>query len=173
MAVAPSALALVISDRQSRKKWNGGGRRPPPSVKAVPALLFLANGVFQTADRVLYFALNLVGIAFTFCFCVAGGLARPFFGFALCLLGRAFDAILIDHFTLLNPAIRRTFRRWGCFLRSRRRTAMRVRHKFSIATLLIGNEVLFPTVLARAVPWGIGHSRHRRLNGPTARLALE
>src|SRR5215472_11756423 len=107
--------------------------RPPatPVSQSRPALLFLANGVFQTADRVLYFALSLVGLAFTFCFCVAGGLARPFFGFALCLLGRAgfalcllgraFDTILINHFTLLNPATRRTFRRSGCFLRSRRR----------------------------------------------------
>src|SRR6516165_9181797 len=86
--------------------------RPPatPVSQSRPVPLFLANAVLQAADGVLYLALNMVGLSFTFCFCIAGGLARPFFGFALCLLGRAFDAILINHFrnvsaTGIFPAI--------------------------------------------------------------------
>src|SRR5262249_18393265 len=47
MAVAPSALALVISDRQSREKWNGGGRRPPPLVKAVRRFYFSRTASFK------------------------------------------------------------------------------------------------------------------------------
>jgi len=58
-----------------------------PTLKAFNHFLFFANGVFQTADRVLYLAFNLVGFAFTFGFCVAGGLACPFFSFAFGLFG--------------------------------------------------------------------------------------
>jgi hypothetical protein len=45
----------------------------------------------------LDFAFHLVGLSFTFSLCVAGGLACPFFGFPFGLLGRALNAILINH----------------------------------------------------------------------------
>ena len=86
-----------------------------PDSQSRPVPLFLANGVLQAADGVLYLALNMVGLAFTFCFCIAGGLARPFFGFAFCLLGRAFDAILINHFTLAESCYQEKVSATGMF----------------------------------------------------------
>src|ERR1700694_1384370 len=61
--------------------------------------LFAAHGVLQTADRVLHLALHLIGFAFGFRLLVAQDLAGPFLHFALGLLGGAFYAIFVDHFT--------------------------------------------------------------------------
>jgi hypothetical protein len=106
MVVAPSALALatVKSER---------GRPPdrPPCKKPFKRFLFSANGVFQAADRVLDLTLDLVSLSLTFRFGVAGGLAGPFFSFTLCLLGCAFDAILINHF--YAPSIFQLVERFG------------------------------------------------------------
>src|ERR1700722_12366763 len=61
--------------------------------------LFAAHGVLEAADRVLHFALDLVGLAFILRLLVSQDLAGPFLHLALGLLGRAFDAILVNHCT--------------------------------------------------------------------------
>ena len=156
--MAPSALALVISGRQNWKNGMGAAAGHPVS-QSRPVPLFLANGVLQAADGVLYLALNMVGLAFTFCFWIAGGLAAHSLALPFACSAEPLTRSLSTISRWLNLAIRRKFRRRGCFLRSRPRMAIRVRHKFSIATLPICNEVLFPTVLSGplergAVPWG-------------------
>src|SRR4051812_24373784 len=60
-------------------------------------LLLAAKAVFDAADDALYLALELFSLAFTLELFVAGGLARDLFDLALCLIGRAFDTILVHH----------------------------------------------------------------------------
>jgi len=96
------------------------------------ASLFFANGVFQTTNGILDFALNLVCLSFIFGLGVAHGFAGSFLHFALGLLGRAFDATLINHFMLLMLPIRRTFARPGCFMPFHPNAAGTVRQKFSL-----------------------------------------
>ena len=59
--------------------------------------LLAPQGVFQSADGVLHFALELIGFAFAFELAVAGHLSNNFLHFALGLPGRALDAIFVHH----------------------------------------------------------------------------
>jgi hypothetical protein len=88
-----AAPALAVSGNPRRT----GRPVTVPKLKTVATLLFFANGIFQAAHRILDFAFHLVGFSFTFGLCVAGGFARPFFDFAFGLLGRALNAILVNH----------------------------------------------------------------------------
>src|SRR5215510_14814623 len=66
--------------------------------------LLAARSVLQAADRIAHFALHLLAFAFGLRLLVAGRLAGPLLHLALGLLGRAFDAILVNHVCLLLQA---------------------------------------------------------------------
>ena len=55
------------------------------------------QGIFQSADGILHFALNLTSFAFACELPVAGYLSNDFFHLALGLLSRALDAIFVHH----------------------------------------------------------------------------
>jgi hypothetical protein len=55
------------------------------------------QSVFQSANGVLHFALELISFAFAFELAVAGYLSDNFLQFALGLLSRALDAIFVHH----------------------------------------------------------------------------
>src|SRR6266481_3137440 len=55
------------------------------------------QSVFQPANGVLHFALELISSAFAFELAVAGYLSDNFLHFALGLLSRALDAIFVHH----------------------------------------------------------------------------
>jgi len=57
--------------------------------------LFAAHRIFQSADRVLHLASNLVGLALSFQLLVAQDLPGGFFHGSLGLLCGTFDSILI------------------------------------------------------------------------------
>jgi hypothetical protein len=56
-----------------------------------------ADGILQTADGVLDFALDLIGLTFILGLGVTGNFAGPFLDFAFGLLGRTLDTIFV-HF---------------------------------------------------------------------------
>jgi hypothetical protein len=55
------------------------------------------QSVFQSADGVLHFALELISFAFAFELAVAGYLSNHFLHFALGLISRASDAVLVHN----------------------------------------------------------------------------
>src|SRR5262245_52693512 len=78
----------------------------PVACSAKERPLLSAQRVLEATDGVLHLAFYLVGLALGFGLLVAGGFARPFLDFALGLLGRALDAILVDHVKPLRCELR-------------------------------------------------------------------
>src|SRR5688572_32695534 len=58
----------------------------------------VADAVLDAADGILGAAFGLIHLAFGFGLAVAGQLAETFLDLAADILGRTFDAILINHF---------------------------------------------------------------------------
>jgi hypothetical protein len=81
----------------------------------------------------LHLAFDLIGFAFTFGLGVAGYLARHFLDFAFGLLGRAFDAIFIDHFAAPSLLIAKRCPPADVSSSGMQIAAPAVRHKFSIS----------------------------------------
>ena len=75
------------------------GRVPwiPPSISA--------QSVFDAADRIFDFALELIGLAFALKLAVAGQIPDHLFHLAVRLFGRAFDPILINPWSTPMPLL--------------------------------------------------------------------
>src|SRR3954470_11855339 len=66
-------------------------RRPLGAASLAP------QGILKSANGVLHLALELISFALTFHLIIAGDLSNNFLHFALGLLSRALDAILVHH----------------------------------------------------------------------------
>jgi hypothetical protein len=120
------------------------------------------QSIFQSADGVLHFALELISFAFTFELAIAGYLSNNFLHFAFGLLGRALDAIFVHRDGLQYLERSRIINRHNCYTRrkavqmlpqvlalDRHAVRRRFEQRFSSARMAADYVALYRSLLKR------------------------